>query len=204
MPSLQNAVDQPRITVITPSYNQGQFLERTIRSVLDQGYANLEYFVIDGGSTDQSVEIIRQYADQLAGWISEPDGGQTDAINKGVARATGQIISYLNSDDVLLEGALQTVSRLLGPTAYPALSPHRMPTAPEVTPSHPREHETLEVLLLEHPFTGQREYDRRPTTVPVKLIGVGEAGVVRECARPNSRRAGVLPHSVHSDRVGTV
>ena len=95
----------PRLTVITPSYNQGAFIERTLRSVLDQGYPDLEYLVIDGGSTDDSVEIIERYADRLAWWTSESDDGQTDALNKGLARATGDIVTYVNSDDYYLPGA---------------------------------------------------------------------------------------------------
>ena len=101
----------PRISIITPSYNQGQFLEETIRGVLDQGYPNLEYMIIDGGSTDDSVEIIRKYADRLAYWVSEPDRGQSHAINKGFQRATGDILVWLNSDDVYLPGTLHTVGR---------------------------------------------------------------------------------------------
>ena len=77
---------QPTITIITPSFNQGRFIERTITSVLDQGYEKLEYFVVDGGSTDESVEIIRRYEDDLAWWVSEPDAGQTEAINKVLFR----------------------------------------------------------------------------------------------------------------------
>src|SRR5438309_6203079 len=100
----------PRITIVTPSYNQGRFLEETIRSVLLQGYPNLEYMVIDAASTDESVEIIRKYERWLAYWVSEKDRGQTHAINKGLAKATGEIFSYLNSDDLLAPGALAAVA----------------------------------------------------------------------------------------------
>src|SRR5665811_68289 len=91
----------PPITIITPSYNQGQFIEETIRSVLLQGYPNLEYVIIDGGSSDGSLEVIQKYSPWLAHWVSEPDGGQSQAINKGFARAHGEVIAWLNSDDVL-------------------------------------------------------------------------------------------------------
>jgi len=90
----------PRITVVTPSYNQARFLESTLRSVHDQRYPNLEHIVIDGGSTDGSVEIIRKFEDRLAYWVSEPDKGQTDALIKGFSRATGEILAWLNSDDL--------------------------------------------------------------------------------------------------------
>ena len=100
----------PKISIITPSYNQGQFLEETIRSVLDQGYPNLEYIVMDGGSTDNSVKIIKKYQNRLTYWVSEPDKGQSDAINKGFRMATGDIVTWLNSDDYYLPGTLQTVA----------------------------------------------------------------------------------------------
>ena len=99
----------PRISIITPSYNQGEFLEQTIDSVLSQNYPNLEYIIIDGGSIDQSVEIIRKYDKHLHYWVSESDKGQSDAINKGFGRATGDVINWLNSDDYYHEGALRIV-----------------------------------------------------------------------------------------------
>lgn len=96
----------PKISIVTPSFNQGQFIEETIRSVLLQGYPNLEYIIIDGGSSDESIDIIRRYEPWLKYWISEPDRGQTNAINKGISRASGDILAYLNSDDYYLPGAL--------------------------------------------------------------------------------------------------
>ena len=101
----------PRITVVTPSFNQAQFLETTILSVLGQCYPNLEYIVMDGGSTDGSAEIIRRYEAQLAHWTSAPDGGQAAAINAAFARATGDILCWVNSDDFLLPGALHKIAR---------------------------------------------------------------------------------------------
>ncbi len=99
----------PRIAIATPSYNQGAYLEETIRSVLLQGYPNLEYHIIDGGSTDKSVSIIRKYQPWLASWTSQRDDGQSDAINQGFARSTGEIFNWLCSDDLLEPAALRLV-----------------------------------------------------------------------------------------------
>lgn len=97
---------QPTISIITPSFNQARYLPKTIESVLTQDYPNMEYILMDGGSTDGSLEIIQNYADRLAYWESNPDRGQTDAINKGFARATGKYLAWLNSDDVYKPGAI--------------------------------------------------------------------------------------------------
>jgi glycosyltransferase involved in cell wall biosynthesis len=103
--------DLPRITIVTPSFNQAQFLERTIRSVLEQGYPGLEYMVMDAGSSDGSVEIIRRYAERLTYWTSGPDGGQAAAINAGWRMANGGVLAWLNSDDFLLPDALLAVGQ---------------------------------------------------------------------------------------------
>lgn len=103
----------PKISIVTPSFNQAQFLEETIRSVLLQGYPNLEYIIIDGGSTDGSIEILRKYEADLTYWVSEPDRGQSHAINKGFQRTTGEIMTWLNSDDYYHSKTLWTVAEKL-------------------------------------------------------------------------------------------
>jgi glycosyltransferase involved in cell wall biosynthesis len=103
-------MNNTKISVVTPSLNQVRFIEETILSVINQNYPNLEYIIADGGSTDGTIEIIRKYESKLAFWSSEKDNGQTDAINKGLKKATGEIVCWINSDDILLPNALQNVA----------------------------------------------------------------------------------------------
>ncbi|MBP1465730.1 glycosyltransferase [Candidatus Chloroploca sp. M-50] len=112
--TMANGAPWPRISIVTPSYNQGQFIEETIRSVLLQGYPNLEYIVMDGGSTDQSVEIIRKYEPWIDYVRIGPDGGQSAAIAEGFRQATGEILAWINSDDYYLPGAFSRVAQFFG------------------------------------------------------------------------------------------
>lgn len=102
----------PKISVVTPSYNQGQFIEETIRSVLLQGYPNLEFIIIDGGSTDNTLDVIKKYEHWISYWVSEPDNGQGNAINKGLKKTTGDILFWLNSDDIVLPKAFSIVGNI--------------------------------------------------------------------------------------------
>jgi len=102
----------PKVTVVTPTYNQGQYIEKTIKSVLSQNYPNLEFIIIDGGSTDNTIEIIKKYEDHLSYWVSEPDRGQSHAINKGMEKSTGDILTWLNSDDWYTPGTLHRFAEI--------------------------------------------------------------------------------------------
>lgn len=105
---MNHSFGKPLVSIITPSYNQGKFIEETIQSVLNQDYPNIEYIVIDGGSTDNTIDILKKYEGRLR-WISEPDKGQSDAINKGFAMARGSMMAWLNSDDTYLPGTVNKV-----------------------------------------------------------------------------------------------
>ena len=106
-----NGMQYPTISIITPSFNQGAFIEETILSVISQKYPNIQYIIIDGGSTDNTVDIIRKFEDKIYYWVSEPDKGQPDAINKGLKKATGEIIAFINSDDYYEPGAFDFVAK---------------------------------------------------------------------------------------------
>lgn len=112
-------MDLPRITIVTPSFNQANYLPETIESILNQNYPNLEYIIIDGASTDGSVDIIKKYESRLSNWVSEKDKGQSDAIMKGFAKSGGELFAWVNSDDILLPGCLQRIAEQYVLSGYP-------------------------------------------------------------------------------------
>lgn len=116
-PTMPDGSPWPKISIVTPSFNQAQYIEETIRSVLLQGYPNLEYLIIDGGSTDGSVEIIKKYSPWLTYWVSEPDRGQSHAINKGIDKASGDWIAWLNSDDIYLPDTFSKIAATISRSA---------------------------------------------------------------------------------------
>ncbi len=107
---MNGKINLPKISIITPSYNQGKFLEQTIRSIIDQNYPNLEFIIIDGGSTDNTIEIIKRYEKNISYWVSEPDHGQTNGINKGFRIATGDLVAWMNSDDIYYDNTFKTIA----------------------------------------------------------------------------------------------
>ncbi len=110
-------MNYPKISIVTPSFNQDEFLEQTIQSVVSQNYPNLEYIVIDGGSSDNSPAIIEKYSDKLSYWVSEPDGGHGNGLNKGFSQSTGEIMGWINSDDMLTAWSLRTIAEIF--TKFP-------------------------------------------------------------------------------------
>lgn len=123
---MPNDAPWPRVSLVTPSYNQGQFVEETIRSILLQGYPNLEYIIIDGGSSDNSVEVIRKYEPWITYWVSERDRGQSQAISKGFSQTSGTIMGWLNSDDMLAPQALSAIAQAFSDSGCDILSGHAL------------------------------------------------------------------------------
>jgi len=144
----------PKISIVTPSYNQAQFLEETIRSVLFQGYPNLEYIIIDGGSTDGSVEIIKKYESWLSYWVSEKDSGQSHAINKGFSKSSGEVMAWINSDDYYVKGAFYSVAQafLNNQTLWIAGLTNRVDENGEIIISGKHYKESLEDWFVGSPY----------------------------------------------------
>lgn len=142
----------PRISIITPSYNQGKYIEKTIQSVIYQDYPNLEYIIIDGGSTDNTIEIIKKYEKHINYWCSEPDNGQSHAINKGIKKATGDVFNWLNSDDWYESGFLYEVAKgfITGHDMVTASVNFIYPNNNEIIGNFPSSKDIINVILSKH------------------------------------------------------
>ncbi|MFN8496851.1 MAG: glycosyltransferase family 2 protein [Anaerolineae bacterium] len=175
--TMPNGTPWPRVTIVTPSYNQADFIEETIRSVLLQGYPNLEYIIIDGGSTDGSADIIRKYEPWLAYWVSERDHGQSEAINKGFRRATGEIVAWLNSDDTFAPDTLAQAASAFARSNDPVLvygNCNIIDEQSEVVRQWRAKHCTLESLLLDgNQIPQQSAFIRREALNQVGPINEG-------------------------------
>lgn len=177
----------PKISVITPSLNQGRYIERTIRSVLDQNYPNLEYIVVDGGSTDGTLEILKRYGSRLT-WISEKDSGQSDGINKGMRTATGDIIAYLNSDDAYTPGALATVAQyfaadpslmwLTGRCRIMGEDDHEVRSVITAYKNFLLEHYRYKLLLIANPISQPATFWKKEVVEEIGFFDPGEALVM--------------------------
>jgi len=167
----------PRLSVITPSFNQGRFLEATLRSVLLQGYPNLEYFVLDGGSTDNSVEILQKYSPWLSYWVSEPDGGQSAAINRGLHMSSGLYTTWINSDDMLYKNALVEHGTRIGfvkNTVYVGKCFYTDVTGSVVTLHEGRVHSLEDLLRIKTIWRSRGNIVQPEVLFPLELaLGVG-------------------------------
>lgn len=172
-PCMPDGHHWPRISVVTPSYNQGQFIEETIRSVLLQGYPNLEYRIFDGASTDNSVEIIGKYAPWLTSWVSEPDAGQSAAINRGLSMSSGFYATWINSDDMLYKNALvEHVSRVgfAKNTVYVGVCFYIDVTGKVATPHHGRIHSLEDLLRIRTVWRARGNIVQPEVLFPLELV----------------------------------
>jgi glycosyltransferase involved in cell wall biosynthesis len=167
----------PRISVVTPSYNQGQFIEETIRSVLLQGYPNLEYFVFDGGSSDNSKEVIQRYSPWLTHWVSQSDGGQSAAINRGLNMSSGLYATWINSDDLLHKDALVEHASRIGfaeNAVYVGICLHTDVTGRSATPHEGRIHSLEDLLSISTVWRSKGNIVQPEVLFPLDLaLGVG-------------------------------